>query len=390
MASITPKPNGTYLVRISHGLDRAGKQVIYSRVFRPSKPNLSLNRVNMELENFIQNLEEEIKSNDPHRKPEKISFAAFCEEYLKIKQCELSPATFVFYQQIITDHLIPLFGRMKIKEIRIYHVQQFIQYLSTDMARKDGHGNQIKPATVKRYTTVMRSILSLAYKLEYIDEDLSLSRRLTFPKATAPEVEAYNEQEVESILKALETEPLQIRAFVELALLTGCRRGEIVGLKWSDIDFENQRLYVKRSICKLHGEKAFAKEPKSKCSFRTISIPERLCQTLLAYREQQNRHISYMGDAWHDLNYIFTEEDGLVMNPQTPTKQFDHFLKRHNIRHLKLHGLRHTSATYLLSHGCDIKTVSVRLGHSDIKTTNIYVHAMENVDRMAAQTFDRL
>lgn len=97
-----------------------------------------------------------------------------------------------------------------------------------------------------------------------------------------------------------------------------------------------------------------------------------------------------MGDAWHNLNYVFTEENGLVMNPQTPTKQFDHFLKRHNIRHLKFHGLRHTSATLLLANGCDIKTVSMRLGHSDIETTNRYVHALESSDKKAAQTFDYL
>ena len=78
------------------------------------------------------------------------------------------------------------------------------------------------------------------------------------------------------------------------------------------------------------------------------------------------------------------------MNPHTPTKQFSKFLKRHNIRHLKLHGMRHTSATLLLANGCDIKTVSARLGHADIETTNIYLHALESVDRQAAQTFDTI
>ena len=75
---------------------------------------------------------------------------------------------------------------------------------------------------------------------------------------------------------------------------------------------------------------------------------------------------------------------------QTPTKQFDHFLKRHGIRHLKFHGLRHTSATMLLANGCDIMTVSKRLGHSDIETTGIYVHALHETDKLAADTFDRV
>ena len=97
-----------------------------------------------------------------------------------------------------------------------------------------------------------------------------------------------------------------------------------------------------------------------------------------------------MGEGWNDLGYIFTEVDGHVMNPMTPTKQFDHFLKRHDIRHLKFHGLRHTSATMLLANGCDIKTVSTRLGHADLETTNIYVHALDESDRGAADTFDRV
>ena len=120
-----------------------------------------------------------------------------------------------------------------------------------------------------------------------------------------------------------------------------------------------------------------------------MTIPDRLITTLLEYKEQQDKHIAFLGDGWENKDYIFTEENGYVMNPQTPTKQFDHFLKRHGIRHLKFHGLRHTSATMLLAGGCDIKTVSVRLGHADLDTTSIYVHALESTDRMAAETFDR-
>ena len=189
-------------------------------------------------------------------------------------------------------------------------------------------------------------------------------------------------------MNALESEPINIRALIEVALFTGCRRGEIVGLKWADIDFEKQRISIKRSIYKLSDGKAREKEPKSRCSIRTISIPDRLCKTLTEYRIHQNRHIAYLGDTWKNNDYVFTEENGYVMNPHTPTKQFSKFLKRHGIRHLKFHGLRHTSATMLLANGCDIKTVSSRLGHADITTTNIYVHALESTDRLAAETFD--
>ena len=283
-----------------------------------------------------------------------------------------------------------MFGTLRMKEIRTYHVQQFIQYLCNEKPRGDGEEGHIAPSTVKRYTTILRSILTLAYKMEYMDEDVGLSRRIEFPKQETPEVEVYTLEEVSEILKAAETEPIHIRTLVELALFTGLRRGEIVGLKWDDIDFEKKRLSVKRNIYKPKDGKAQEKAPKSKCSIRTMAIPEKLCETLTEYKAHQDRHASFLGSSWRNLNYVFTEEDGYVMNPHTPTKQFSKFLKRHGIRHLKLHGLRHTSATLLLANGCDIKTVSTRLGHADIETTNIYVHALESVDRMAADTFDRM
>ena len=121
-----------------------------------------------------------------------------------------------------------------------------------------------------------------------------------------------------------------------------------------------------------------------------MSIPQRLCDTLLEYKKYQDSYKAFFEDQWQENGYIFTEATGLVMNPQTPTKQFSKFLKRHGIRKLKFHGLRHTSATLLLASGCDIKTVSQRLGHADIDTTGIYVHALEKCDQVAADTFDRL
>ena len=390
IANITPKSNGTYLIRISCGSDEAGKPITKSRVFKPSKPNLSYPKLNKEIDAFVKAFEEEIEQFGLQERPDRIRFAAFCETYLEIKKSTLAPTTFPFYESVVREMLIPMFGTLRMRDIRTHHVQQFIQYLYNDRPRGDGAEGHIAPATVKRYTTVLRSILTLAYKMEYIDEDVGVSRRIEFPKADTPEVEAFTMEEVTDILQAAESEPLQIRALVEVALFTGLRRGEIVGLKWDDVDLDKRLLSVKRSIYKPKDQKALEKAPKSKCSIRTIAIPERLCDTLRAYKEHQDRHASFMGHAWQNLGYIFTEEDGYVMNPHTPTKQFAKFLKRHNIRHLKFHGLRHTSATMLLANGCDIKTVSVRLGHSDIETTNIYVHALESVDRRAASTFDRL
>ncbi len=387
MASITENKNGTFKFRVLCKNEPTGKYISKSMTYKPSSPNLSYGQLTKEVEAAAEKFEEQVRESSEHAL-ENISFKAFSDKYLKIKKNSLSPSTYAFYEKVIREQLIPMFGTMKLREIRTYHVQKYITFLSTEKDREDGKKGHIGGATVKRYTSVFRSMLTLAYRMEYIDCDVGVSRRLEFPKENHVEVEVFTQEEVNEILKALEDEPIRLRAIIETALFTGCRRGEIVGLKWSDIDLLNRKVTVRRSIYKPHGEKAMEKAPKSRSSYRTISIPEHLCRILVEYKKWQDRHILLMEDEWQNLGYVFTEEDGHVMNPHTPTKQFDKFLKRHSFRHLKFHGLRHTSATLLLSQGCDIKTVSARLGHADIETTNIYVHALEEMDRGAADTFD--
>ena len=388
MANITSKPNGTYLVRISCGRDiMTGKQILRGRIFKPSNPDLDQERFQKELNVFIEDFTNELQCERNRKKPENKIFSDFAKEYLSIQKTSLSPGTYDFYQSIIDKHILPMFGRMRLRDIKTYHVQDFILRLNS-LPRSDGKHGHISASTVKRYTSVLRSMLTMAYKMYYMDDDIGLSRRLTFPKERYQEVDVFTIEETKAILAAAKTEPINIRLLIELALFTGMRRGEIVGLKWSDINLDKQCLSVKRSIYKPKGEKSIEKEPKSHSGFRTIAIPNRLCKTLAEYKAWQEHH-SLSLDTWQNLEYVFTDDIGNVMNPQTPTKQFSHFLARHNIRHLKFHCLRHTSATILLATGCDIKTVSARLGHSSIETTDIYVHKLESVDKQAASSFDK-
>ena len=389
MANITQKPNGTYLVRISCGRDiMTGKQILRGRIFKPSKPDLSQERFQKELNEFIEDFTDELRCERNRKKPENKIVSDFAKEYLSIQKTSLSPTSYVLYERIIEQHILPMFGRMRLRDIKTYHVQDFIMKLNS-MPRNDCKPGHISPSTVKRYTSVLRSMLTMAYKMYYMDDDVGLSRRLTFPKERYQEVDVFTIEETKAILAAAKTEPINIRLLIELALFTGMRRGEIVGLKWSDINFDKQCLSVKRSIYKPKGEKSIEKEPKSHSSFRTIAIPNQLCETLKEYKKSQEQYSLSLA-TWQNLDYIFTDDSGSVMNPQTPTKQFSHFLDRHNIRHLKFHCLRHTSATVLLASGCDIKTVSARLGHSSIETTDIYVHLLEDVDKKAIIAFDHL
>lgn len=154
MATILERPNGTYLVRVSCGRDPAGRQIIKSKVFTPSAPKLSFARLKKELDQFTKEFEEELSSQNVKSDPKKITFVEFCEKYLDVKRSSLSPTTMQYYEKVIHDMLIPLYGKMRMRELKTYHVQQFIQYLANDYHRVDGRDSEtshICATTVKRY-----------------------------------------------------------------------------------------------------------------------------------------------------------------------------------------------------------------------------------------------
>ena len=419
MAYIKERGNNNYLVRVSHGTLENGRAFQKSRLFHPSRINLPESKLRKELDAFVRALEEECKSEYERKfcskvEPESTTyteqavnptpvnedvpsptsdtplFKDFCKVYIQAKKETISPTTYVLYNTSIERMLIPHFGTMHLDEIKPFHLQEFINFLSTPDGRIDNKGDKLAPATIRRYLTIMQSIMTMAWKQDYITTNPADSRRLEFAKIVTPEVEAFDNDEVAEILEKAKLEPIHIHAVIATAIYTGARRGEIAGLKWEDIDFVNRTLHIRRSVVKVAGEKPEVKLPKTISSIRQISIPQALCDIFLELKKEQDRKKALLGNKWHDDGFLFTEWDGHVMHPHTPTKQFDKFLKKYGFRHLKFHGLRHTSATYLLSNGCDIKTVSKRLGHTSIDTTNIYVHALAKTDKAAADCFDAL
>ena len=180
-------------------------------------------------------------------------------------------------------------------------------------------------------------------------------------------------------LIAIDGNSLMHRAFYALPAMTN-REGTPTGAIYGFLSM----------LLKLAQQEPEIKLPKTISSIRQIAIPQALCDILQELKKEQDRKKALLGEKWHEEGFLFTDWCGHVMHPHTPTKQFDKFLKKYGFRHLKFHGLRHSSATYLLSNGCDIKTVSKRLGHTSIDTTNIYVHALERTDKAAAECFDSI
>ena len=275
MPSVTDKPNGKCVIRVFCGTDEFGKKIVKSKTFTPSSPNLPYSKYHKELTHFTKLFEEECQEMIQKgllnvKNPTRMLFSAFCEKYLAIQENTLAPETLVFYKTVINEHLIPMYGKIMMEDFKVRHIQDYILFLAN---KKNGKNKGfISGGTVKRYTTVLRSILTLAYKMEYIDEDISSSKRLVFPKENEPKIEVFSKDEVKTILGALQSEPLNIRALIELALMTGCRRGEIVALKWSDFDLEKHTISISRSAYKISDQEVKTKLPKSRNGIRKFSI----------------------------------------------------------------------------------------------------------------------
>lgn len=244
-------------------------------------------------------------------------------------------------------------------------------------------------ATVRRKLAVLQSMLTFATKLGYIGVNPADAKRLTLPKMPRPEIEIFTKQQAAYILQCLQNEPLQFQTMIQLAIFTGAREGELVGLKFSDINFTTRKLVISRSAYKLKGEPVKTKPPKSGKA-RTVTL-NKSCIDLLAELSQEHLLEKLrLGDAWKGDEWVFTQWDGSIMHPQTPSRQFDKFLKRNSIPHRKFHSLRHTSATLLLYNGTDLKTVQERLGHADFTTTNRYLHLVEQADAEAVDSLEEL
>ena len=194
------------------------------------------------------------------------------------------------------------------------------------------------------------------------------------------------------------TMPEQLRILFNLAVFSGLRKGEMLALQWSDIDFENSTVSVTKAAAVVDG-KQVCKAPKTKNSRREVSIPRFLTDRLHNLMVEQTKNKESLGAYWKGNNWLFTQSDGSMMSYSTPYATFQDAIDRYNadkepgdqLPHIPFHGLRHTSATLLIAAHQDVRTVSNRLGHAQASTTmNIYAHALKENDRTASNALENM
>lgn len=217
-------------------------------------------------------------------------------------------------------------------------------------------------------------------------------QKIRRPKQQRKEVEAYNLEEMQLILKlAEEDENPDIKLILNLELFSGLRRSEAAALRWSHINFDEGYIYICESRVVVEGGVEHTKQPKTNAGIRRIYIPQHLIKILKEYQTRYVTNKLKFGKDFADKGYVVSKPDGNPFTPQGISNCYLRFMKRHKdeIRYLKFHGLRHTYASILIEQGENPKTVQHNLGHSDVSLTlQIYSHSYESAQKKAAETLD--
>lgn len=237
--------------------------------------------------------------------------------------------------------------------------------------------------TVLAYHRLISIILSQAEKEMLVP--YNAAAKATPPKATKKAPNYFQPETISEILKALEAEPLKWRLITHLLLVTGCRRGEIMGLKWDKVDFENSRVKIDRALIVSPSKGVYESTTKTS-DVRYLTLPAETMSLLRQHKREQLRLQIANGDRWIQTGYVFTQDNGDRMNPDRVTAWLYDFSRRNNLPHINPHAFRHTVASVLLANGTDIVTVAAQLGHASASTTeNFYAHIIEENKAKASE-----
>ena len=277
-------------------------------------------------------------------------------------------------------HIVPRVGDVPLDEVRPRHLQQLLDDLGSP--DPDTGATRTK-ATVARVRATLTGAMLDAQRRELIPSNPAAHLRILTGAPSRSTYTAWTPQQLQRFLAAIGGH--ELAALFWVAAATGMRRGEVIGLRWADVDFDAATVSVRQSITQAGGELRVG-APKTKRGERVVPIDARSMEILRRHRVAQAHSRLAVGAAWTDLDLVFTRADGTPVRPDDVTRRFAQLVRSAGLPIIRLHDLRHTHASHALAAGVPVKVVSDRLGHSStIITENIYQHVMPKVAADAAE-----
>jgi len=270
-----------------------------------------------------------------------------------------------------------------IKEEKALAIAKAMGKKVDEVFRVEKNMEPLADKTILEHHRLISTILAQAEKEMLVP--YNAAAKATPPRINKKDPNYFQPETISAILEALESEPLKWRLITHLLIVTGCRRGEIMGLKWEKVDFENSRVKIDRALVSSKSKGVYEESTKTS-DIRYLALPRETMDLLRQHKREQLRLQLANGDRWLHTGYVFTKDNGDHMNPDSITGWLKDFSARHSLPHINPHAFRHTVASVLLANGTDIVTVSKQLGHASITTTeNFYSHIIEENKAKAAE-----
>lgn len=324
---------------------------------------------------------------------ETVTVAAFLDRWLdEVVRPDARATTLASYQMHVRLHLVPALGRIRLARLQPSDVQRM-------MTAKLADG--LSPATVQRQRATLRAALNHALRWGLVSRNAA--QLAIPPRSTATEVKPFTVDEARAILEAAKDDPFG--PLYGLALSTGMRLGEILGLCWGDVDFDKRTIEVRRTLVRVQG-KPILTDPKSAKARRTLPLPAMVASGMNDQRAFQQAARLLAGSRWQPVpiatgnqgegpavvpDLVFTNSTGGALHGKYVHQRFQRLLQRAGLPIKRVHDMRHSCASFLMAQGMNLRGVMEQLGHSQIGLTmNTYAHIAPEVLRDAADRMDAM
>lgn len=334
-----------------------------------------------EAKEFKSKVENEINEGT-YIDPAKIPFSELAEKWFNKKKIGLSKQTIKNYRINLDKYVLPFFGDAAISKITTEDIDNFIGDMLTRKTKKGKIG--YAPETIDKAFDVISGCFNYAIDHELIKKNPC--EKATLPKMKKGETSVWTDDEAKTFLNSIKDNRLYCLFYI--ALHTGMRQGELLGLRWKDIDFKHKRLSIKQVMS--HDAKEMYLGAKTEAGNRSIDLGDKALEILKEHRTKQEEEKEKYADIYKDQDLVFCTLYGTPMNPSNIRNRImNPVIEEIGITKIRFHDLRHTCATILLLNGAPVKAVSERLGHSNIKVTlQTYAHVLPSTSQQLADQMD--
>ena len=384
MASIRKRGENSYLLVVSRGYDYQGNRLKPAQKTVHPPLGLTAKQTQKWLNEQAVLYEQEIKHTPGLPVDRNITLAKYIEIWLKqVAPKKLAASTLTRDMQDVR-RILPALGRYKLVDLNKEILREFYDAMRRE--RNENTGNFLAEGTVEGIHSCLSGILSDAVEAGYLTHNPAW--RAYKKRGVAKERPVADEETVQRLIQALEGQSMKYEVYYKLILATGIRRGEACGLRWSDIDWRQRALHIRRNVVKLSRQPIIVKEPKTRAGTRVVYLSKEMCRLLRAWEKECAWEMTQQeeGELTQE-DYLFRQPNGNPMVPSTFTYRFKMILRENGLPDdLNVHSLRHTNASMLIAQGVDVRTVAGLLGHAQPSTTlDIYSHAFDKNKRLAGQ-----